>query len=51
MEKTAEVMKAEMIDEIDGMTDNSRLEDEYNHFFGNDSVDYVNISESAGHAD
>lgn len=34
--KTAEVMKHEMIEEIEIMDDNVRLEDEYNHFFGTD---------------
>ena len=43
--KTVEEMKSEMIDEIQGITDNSRLEDEYNHFYGNDSEDYVKVSE------
>ena len=30
----AEQMKEEMVDEIENMTDNDRLQAEYNHFFG-----------------
>ena len=36
-------MKAQMIEEIEAMDDNSRLENEYNHFFGFESVDYVKM--------
>ena len=43
--KTAEQMKAEMVDEIQEMTDNSRLEDEYNHFYGNSGKDYIALSD------
>ncbi len=41
----ASQMKAEMVTEIEAMTDDARLEDEYNHFFGNESVDYVKVDE------
>ena len=41
----ADQMKVEMIAEIEAMDDNSRLEDEYNQFFGFDSEDYVKVDE------
>ena len=41
----AEQMKKDMVLEIESMTDNNRLEDEYNHFFGNEDDDYVCVDQ------
>jgi len=38
-------MKREMIEEIKDMEDNSRLEDEYNNFFGYTGGGWVKIDE------